>query len=190
LKKSFVILLMITLLTGCAKQNVYEKIHKRFYNIPSYSTNCEVTVVSNKNTNTYNITAVYDNQSKRYRLDFDDVTIILGSTNAQIKRENKVMTVPVTDENMLMLVNTFFESYYTGESSVNTSSQISGDVTLKCDILNSPDYAKYMELIIDSKTILPKTMSVFNKQNKQIITVKFNNFNILNKIDDNTFKLR
>lgn len=190
MKKSFVILLMITLLTGCAKQNAYEKIHKRFYNIPSYSTNCEVTIVSNKNTNTYNITAVYDNQSKRYRLDFDDVTIILGSTNAQIKRENKVMTVPVTDENMLMLVNTFFESYYTGESSVNTSSKTSSDVTLKCDILNSPDYAKYMELIIDSKTILPKVMSVFNKQNKQIITVKFNNFNILNKIDDNTFKLR
>jgi outer membrane lipoprotein-sorting protein len=181
---------MITLLSGCAKQTVYDKIHKRFYNMPSYSTICEVTVISNKNKNTYNISAVYDSQNDRYRMDFDDITIVLGKNNAQIKRENKIITTPVTHENMLMLINTFFESYYTGESSVNTSSKISGDITLKCDILNSPEYAKHMELVIDSKTILPKVMSVFNKQNQQIITVKFNNFNILNKIDDNTFKLQ
>lgn len=190
MKKSFVFLLMITIFSGCAKQTVYDKIHKRFYNMPSYSANCEVTVISNKNKNTYDISAVYDSQSGRYRLDFDDVTIVLGKNNAQIKRENKVITTPVTHENMLMLINTFFESYYTGESSVNTASKISGDVTLTCDIVNSPDYAKSMKLVIDCKSITPKTMTVFDEMGTEIIYVKFKTFNIMNKIDESVFKLQ
>ena len=177
------------MLSGCKTDNssIHDKIHGRFYNIPSYSAKCNVTITSNKTKNTYDITAVYDCEAGRYRIDAENFSVILGDGNAQIINGGTVTSAPVDDSNMLMFVNTFFESYYVGEASVKTSSVISDDVLLECDIVNPPKYANSMKLWIDSKTVLPTKMGVYDKDESEKIFVEFTEFKILNKVDENVF---
>ena len=186
MRKSFVILLMITLFAGCAKQSAGDKIHKRFYTMPSYRTNTEITVITDKTRNTYDIKALYDSSTGTYRLDFDDITVVVHKNHAQIKRGATISDTAVSDRSMLMLVNTFFESFYTCENA-KVSSDITGDTVLTCDITNPPKYASKMKLRVDSKQIIPKKMEVYNKDDKQIMIVKFKEFEILKQVDPNEF---
>ncbi len=192
LKKLFTFTIIVVLaLTGCSasKLSIHDKIHQRFYNLPSYSASCNVTITSNKTKNTYKVNALYDCQSGRYRLDYDKFAIILGNGNAQIVNDGKVTSAPVESSNMLMLINRFFESYYVAESSsIKTNAAISGDTLLECDIINPPAFASNMKLWINSKTILPTKMGVYDKDGNEKIFVEFTEFKILNKVDESIFK--
>ena len=192
LKKLFTLFAVIVLvLSGCTSQSssIHDKIHQRFYNMPSYSAKCNVTITSNKTKNTYSAYAVYDCETNRYRLDYDNLSIILGDGNAQIIKDGKVTSSPAIQSNMLLLVNTFFESYYVAESSsIKTSATISGDTLLQCDIINPPTFASNMKLWIDSKSVLPTKLGVYDKDGNEKIFVEFEEFKILNKVDDSIFE--
>ncbi len=183
--------IVVLVLSGCNadKLSIHDKIHQRFYNISSYSAKCNVTITSNKTKNNYAINAVYDCESERYRLDYENFSIILGDENAQIINDGKVTSAPVEGSNMLMLINTFFESYYVGEASyIQTNAAVSGDTLLECDIINPPEFASNMKLWINSKTILPTKMGVYDKDGNEKIFVEFSEFKILNKVDEDIFQ--
>lgn len=187
LKKSFVFLLVIIFLFGCKQTNIHDKIHQRFYNMPSYSTKCTVTITSNKTKNTYDVDAVYDAEGNRYRIDTKDFSVVVGKNGGIIINGSSSHTIPTKDGDMLMLINRFFESYYTGESSQKTTNTPTDTTMLECGIVNPPEYAKTMKLWINNKTIMPVKMAVYNKQQKEIILVEFKQFNILNKVDEKKF---
>ncbi len=184
-------LLLTALLAGCTgnQDTIHQKIHTRYYNMPSYTANCQATVTSNKTQNTYTIKIVYDNEGERYRIDYDNMSVILTPTNAHIKKDNTVMSLPVDNSYMIMLPNAFFKSYYTGENaSQPTASLTEGCTVLECDILNPPSWANSMKLWIDSKTLAPRCMKIFDKEMKEKINIEYSEFKITNKIEETIFE--
>ena len=180
-------------LTGCTNtnENIYQRLHKRYYNMPSYIAECTVTINSNKSTNTYNLTMTYDNRKNKYRLDYDNISIVLTDMNAMIKKNNTIVSVPVDDGYMLVLPNLFFKSYYQVENTSVTIAATSnhGKTVLESDIINPPKYAEHMELIIDNKKLVPLEMKVYDSQNEEKIHIEYIDFNIVNQINDSTFEL-
>ena len=157
--------------------------------MPSYTANCSVTVFSNKNTNTYNLQIIYDNSERRYRIDYDNMSIILGTANAQIKKDSTIMSAPVNNSYMLILPDMFFKSYYVGENaSVAVDSATTGTTLLECEIVNPPVWANTMKLWIDNKTLLPRTMKVYDKDFNEKINIEYDKFEIINIIDKSLFE--
>ena len=184
-------LLLTALLAGCtvSDDTIHRKIHTRYYDMPSYSAQCQATVVSNKTKNTYAISIIYDSEGERYRIDYDNMSLILTPSNARIKKDNTVMSLPVDNSYLLMLPNAFFKSYYTGENATQpTSSLMQGCTVLECDMVNPPAWASYMKLWIDTKTLTPRCMIIYDKEMNEKINIEYTEFKIINKIQDSTFE--
>ena len=190
--RAVTLLLLITTLAGCtnANENIHEKIHSRYYNMPSYTAKCNVTINSNKTKNTYSLNVTYDSGQHRCRMDYDNMSIILGETNAQIKKDNTVMSVPVDDSHMIVMLNTFFRSYYEGENASMTTgaSANAGSTMLSCDIVNPPKFAKSMKLWIDNKTVTPTAMNIYDAEGNEKICIEFTEFKILSNIEESIFE--
>ena len=189
--KATALLLLIATLAGCTntQDTIHERIHKKYYDMPSYTATCSVTVSSNKTRNTYDVSVWYDRESDRYRIDYDNMSIILGDANAQIKKGDTVMSAPTDDSYMIMLPNAFFKSYYEGENAwISASVANAGQTVLECEIVNPPKFASSMKLWIDNKTLLPRTMKVYDKDDNEKINVEYNEFKILEITDDSIFE--
>lgn len=184
-------LLLTTFLAGCtaSEGTIHQKIHTRYYNMPSYTAKCQATVISNKTQNTYALQIVYDNNGDRYRIDYDNMSLILTPSNAQIKKDNTVMSLPVDEGYMIMILNTFFKSYYTSENASQTTGNLmNGCTLLECDILNPPKWANSMKLWIDNKTLEPRCMKIYDKETAEKINIEYSEFKIINKIDESLFE--
>ena len=184
-------LLMTVLLAGCASDEgtIHQKIHTRYYDMPSYTAQCQPTVISNKTRNTYEVRIVYDSDGERYRIDYDNMSLILTPTGAQIKKDNTVMSLPVDNSYMILLPDTFFKSYYTSENASQTvGSLIDGCTLLECDILNPPAWANSMKLWVDSKTLSLRCMKIFDKDMNEKISIEYSEFKTINKVEENIFE--
>ena len=184
-------LLMTLFLAGCTSTEgtIHQKIHTRYYDMPSYTSQCQATVISNKTKNTYAVRITYDGEGDRYRIDYDNMSVILTSSNAQIKKDNTVMSYPVNNSYMLILPNGFFKSYYTSEKASQTTGSMHGGCTeLECDILNPPTWANSMKLWIDNKSLNPRRMKIFDKEMNEKIDIEYTEFKVLNKVEENIFE--
>ena len=105
----FVLIVLVINMCACGTscENMHEKIHAKFYDMPSYVAKCRMTVVSNKTANEYNYTCTYDKSGNRFCIDYPDSSVVLTATDARITRGDSVVNVPSEDRDMLMFVNTF-----------------------------------------------------------------------------------
>ena len=184
-------LLLTTFLAGCTanESTIHQKIHTRYYDMPSYMTECHATVISNKTQNTYTLKIVYDNAGERYRIDYDNMSLIVSPGGAHIKKDNTVMSLPVDNSYMLMLPDAFFKSYYTSENaSQTTNAMTDGCTLLECDILNPPKWASHMKIWIDNKSIEPRCLKIFDKDMNEKIIIEYSEFRIINKADESIFE--
>lgn len=189
LRMVFIIVLTANL-CGCSASdgNMHKKIHSKFYNMPSYSAKCRLTVDSNKTKNEYEFNCLYDSSMNRYRIDYPDSTVILTDTDARIIRHDSVINVPADSSHMLMFVNTFFQSYYESERADINTGALSGDYTmLETELVNPTKFGYSAKLWIDNKKVTPYNMKVFDREGKQTLSVLFEEFDILKSVQEEKF---
>ena len=201
-KKMSLVLMIICLFTGCGEMkgyNVYEKVYSTYKNMASYAAEVEVTSYSNNSENKYSLTQYYkspDKQRSEYTAEVggsnvtvingNDGKLITGDTMAEIELDEAA----VKEKNYLML-NTFFEIYYSSEETAVTTSgnDNSGNIKLSAETGSSNPYRKKIELIIDSKTIKPVKMTVYDDKNKPSLCIEYVSFELNKNIDDAIFSV-
>lgn len=188
--KRFIAILSLFVLTitfsACEKakhenDDIYSRIHSRYYSIGSYNATCVVTAHTTAGSNTYECAVNYDCTSSEYEITSDDLTISLTPDKTIIsKGDNKIESI-ASDADMYIFINTFFESYYEAEDttiSVNEKSS-SNQTILECSLINPTDFASSMKLWIDNNSISPLKMQVFNKNKEITSEINFKSFNFL-----------
>ncbi len=199
--KSIILVLMISLfVSGCGTMkgyNVYENVYATYSKMKSYKAEVEVTSYSNNSQNKYTLTQFYKAPDK-HRTEY---TIGSGGKNIAVingiegrlfsdygAEEVLLNTVDIDEKNYLML-NTFFEIYYASEeTSVKTSgNEKRGSITLKAETGDSNPYRKNMELVIDSKTMKPKKMTIFGYDGKPTLKIEYLKFDINAELSDDVF---
>ena len=172
-------LLIAILATGCTPKTdaIHEKIHNKFYNMPSYTAKCTLTVNSNKNQNTYNFLCIYNSKQEQYKLQYTDTTVILNKDNAHIIKDGEVFDTPTTDDDMLIFLNSFFKSYYVGENtSMSVGVSENGNTLLECELVNPTPKGSSMKLWIDNKTVTPVEMKLYSKDGDEVFKLVFEEF--------------
>lgn len=189
--KFAILIVLVTNLCSCSSgsENMHEKIHSKFYDMPSYTAKCSMTVSSNKTKNEYDFTCTYDSAGERYRIDYPDSSVILTDTDARIVRGDLIANVPPKDSDMLMFVNTFFKSYYVGESaSIDVSANTdSGYTLLEAELVNPTKFGHFAKLWIRNKDVSPHNMKVYDKDGNETLAVIFENFEITKAIEQEKF---
>lgn len=185
------------------------------FDLTSYYIEYDATVVSNKNVNTYSFKEWYKDEDK-YRFEFLDyekniVTIISNNNDIYIKNSNQknymVIKEYINDTHNLMSLKTFINIY----NKVNTqkhscdcnvkSYEKKGEVIITisgscnyssceiCNITNSLGKNIELQLVIDKRTGVPKTYTVYDVNKKEKICIVYNRVEINIQNDDELFKI-
>lgn len=177
-----VILLLIST-AGCGKntqktENIYSAIHSVYYDIGSYNALCSVTAYTQGGQNTYKCNVSYQKDKGMFTVESDDMKISIDKNKTLISKGENMLETPPGENDMYMFVNTFFKSYYESESTsmISAASKKNDTTLLECDVINPTNAAAHMKLWINSKTILPQKMQVYDKNdfmNTEIVFEKF-----------------
>ena len=198
--------LMISLsLFGCSRpfwdsdMDIYEKIHKYYSKMSSYSADLDFTVYSNKTENQYFVSQKAIPPDKFYTrvTDPKGTFSITTVTNGQLTKTNSdsseySLTVPSQEYLSLLFVNNFFNAYYSSEeTSISVdSSAIKSDKTILDVFIPDNNLAiKKVSMSIDNKTLAPVSLTVYNSDQKVLISAKYENFKYNDKIDDSVFSI-
>ena len=180
--KRFVLLgallaLMIT--TGCSlptqfndsRMDIYKKIHHTYSRMTSYTAEVRVTVKGNKTENTYllthevkepNVSAITIKEPSHLA---GLKTVICGDkvliSAKNVGQELLTETSPMND---VLLVNEFFSLYYRSEETAIHASTEEDSKTLLLETECSPQTsgAYKATMLLDTKTLHPKTITVFD----------------------------
>ena len=165
---------------GADSADIHGKIHSKFYTMPSYTAQCDAVVKSNKNENTYHFTCDYDSASNTHEIDYPDASVTLTNGKARIVRGDLINEIPTDDSDMLILLDTFFASYYESENTSMTvgamSAESSGTTVLDCELTKPTKYGRTMKLTIQNKGIVPKELCTYDADGNEIIKVIFKSF--------------
>ncbi len=202
IKKMSLVLMIICLFTGCGKMkgyNVYERVYLTYKNMESFTAEVEVTSYSNNSENKYTLTQYYkspDKQRSEYSSEIggSNVTVInggkgklvSGETNAEIELDSAALK----EKNYLML-STFFENYFSSEETavLTSGNEKKGNIRLSAETGSSNPYRKKIELLIDSKTLKPLKMTVYDDKNKPSLCIEYIKFEINKNTDENIFSV-
>ena len=187
------------------------------FNIDSYVAEFEARIDSNKNINRYKMREWYLNNEQGERFKFQSINeteekmeYILADNTLKIKSENQISKFELSDyminKTNLLSFKTFVELYKDMQKELNENIskeeneyEISYIILLKDISQNSEIYTKYidilksgigvtrMELVLDSKTGIPKRYIVFDKELKLYIEVTYDKFKVNEKIDEKLF---
>lgn len=182
----FVTILLTAALCSCAAttqstEDIHAKIHEKYYNIGTYTTNCSITSYSGNVENTYECDIEYNSAESSFKITNDDMIINLCKDKTIItKGPNKLESI-ASQEDMYIFINTFFKSYYESEDTIiNVVSNNNSDVTLlECSVINPSEIASSMKLWINNDNVLPVKMQVFNQKGNVSTEIIFKNFNFI-----------
>ncbi len=173
---------IVLILCGCGAESadIHGKIHSKFYTMPSYSAQCEAIVKSNKNENTYQFTCDYDSASNTHEISYPDATVTLTNGKARIVRGDSINEIPTSDSDMLILLDTFFQSYYESENTSMTVGAMSGDnsgtTVLECELTKPTKYGRAMKLTVQNRGVVPKELVTYDADGDERIKVIFKSF--------------
>lgn len=199
---SLILTLMISL-SVCAcgasdsDMDIYEKIHKTYSHLESYSADLDLTVFSNKTENRYFVSQKTKEPDRFYTLVTDDkgtfsVTTVTNGDKTSTSAEgfDYTITVPSEEYLSLLFVNNFLRAYYASEDTSVTvdSSLTKGDNTVLTVAVNENDLSiSEVSMAFDNKTLAPSTVTVYGEGGKTLATAKYENFKFDDKIDDSVF---
>lgn len=197
--------LMISLsATACngfsdSDMDIYEKIHKKYNKMESYTADLDLTVFSNKTENRYFLSQKTKDPDKFYARVTDDkgtfsVTTVVnnGTTKVSAEGSEYSMTVPCEDYLGLLFVNTFLRMYFSSEdTSLTVDKALSkSDKTVMEVSVENPDLnLSRIVLTFDNKTLMPYGATIYNREGKAVAKGKYENFIFNDKIDESVFSL-
>jgi len=183
------------------------------FNMQSYFAEFEITVISNKNTNTYKMKEWYKKGigTKQEYLDSEGskVNIVTLKDKTIIQNENQKnilkMDPYITSYTNLLSINTFLDIYnksiekpccFTANSyeKVNNINIIIDNVCkniedCKCEYMNIVKNVSKIELKLDKNTGLPLTYIVYDNDKKECISIVYTKFEINKGIDTKIFNI-
>lgn len=198
---------------GTNIKNVIERLSGKsnILDMESYYAQLEITVISNKNTNTYSMEEWYkkDIGNKVEYVDSSNfkVSILTLKDKAIIRNENQknslMITPYIVKYTNLLSISTFVKIY--NESlkemccfSANSYEKLDNinmilDNVCKmgeecnCEVYEIVKNVSKIELKLDKKTGQPLTYIVYDNDKKEQISIVYNKFDINAKIEDNIF---
>ncbi len=207
-KKLFVLTLMISacLFSACGKQSylndrdmdIYEKIHRYYSEMESYSATMTLKAYSNKTENVY--TAEQKTKGNRFytkitspAANFSVITVTDGDkTGTRTEGSDYTLTVPSADHTGMMFVNRFFTAYYASEqTAVTVSSNLSGSaaVVLETELSENNPRLSHAQLTLDSKSLAPLVLEITDATGKTVLQGTFSDFRYNDTIDDKFFSI-
>lgn len=205
-KKFFALFLtlMISLSgVGCSRpfsdsdMDIYEKIHKTYNTLKSYSADLDLTVYSNKTQNRYFASQKCLSPDKFYMrvTDEDGTFSVTTITNNAVTKTTAdgseySLTIPSEEYLSLLFVNNFFKAYYASEEtslSVDASSTESDKTVLSVSVAENDLSISSVSLSVDNKTLAPYSITVFGPNDQKLAYGKYENFKLNDKIDESIF---
>jgi len=196
--------LMISLsIVGChhpfsdRDMDIYERIHKHYNKLESFTADLDLTVFSNKTKNRYFVNQKFQTPDKYFTRVTDEagtfsVTTVTNEdkTKASADGSEYSLVVPSDEYLSLLFINNFFRAYYLcKETSISVESSLtkSDKTVLSVDISGNDLSISKITLSIDNDSLLPDTLTAYDKDEKTIISAKFDNFKFNEKIDESIF---
>ena len=199
---AFFLTLMISL-SVCAcgfsdrDMDIYEKIHKKYLKMESYSADLDMTVFSNKTKNRYFVSQKTCEPDKFYTLvtDPDGLFAVTTITNGAVTKvstdsSDYALTVPSNEYLDLLFVNNFLKAYYASEETslnVDTSFAKGNKTTLSVETNHPDSTIKKVSLSFDNESLAPDSISVFGENDTLLATAKYENFKFNDNIDPSVF---
>jgi len=195
---------MISLCACGQKENdagIYTKIYEKYKDIQSYQCKMTMSVASNKAVRDYKLQQYYKAPDK-YRVEFIEPEEIKGMK--LVYKDQSVTTVhpaiqgkftlsdfALIDEPSYMFLPDFFKNYYKSEeTSVTVSKTETGQNTvLSAEIPGDNSYRFSQSLWIDNETLLPKKLEVYDKENKPVIRITYEEIEFDIDINDEIFDI-
>ncbi len=202
-KLTCIILTLMISLSVCAcgfsdkDMDIYEKIHKKYLKMETYSADLDMTVFSNKTQNRYFVSQKTCEPDKFCTLvtDPDGIFSVATITNGAVTKvttdsSDYAITVPSNEYLDLLFINNFLKAYYASEAtSLNVdTSLVKGNKTTLSVETNIPDSTiKKVSLSFDNETLAPDTISVFGENDTLLVNAKYENFKFNDNIDLSVF---
>ena len=207
-KKVFIIILALTIslsTVGCSHRlgdrdmDIYEKIHKYYNKMESFSTDIDLTVYSNKTENRYFVSQKFKSPDMYFtRVTDDDATFSVTTITNQDKTKTFAdgseysLLIPSDDYVDLLFLNNFFKAYYMNKETFVSvdSSLVKSDKTVFSINLSDNDLSiKEISLSVDNKTLSPDTLTVYGADGKRLFVASFCTFIYNDKINDTIFRI-
>ncbi len=201
INKIFVLMIFITLFCSCSsvkKYNVYESLYNCYKNMHSFKAEVKVTAFSNNSQNKYTLIQMYKSPDKS-RSEYvtesgnKNITIIdgeVGKITSEYAGESVMLNQIDIDEKDYLMLNTFFDIYYSSEeTSVKTSGgNNNGKVLLTANTGSSNPYRQKVELLVDSESLNPIELKIFDVNGKIRLKVEYISFELNPTLSDDIFK--
>ncbi|MGE4283102.1 MAG: outer membrane lipoprotein carrier protein LolA [Clostridia bacterium] len=201
------IILMLTLmiiLCSCGKKNentdVYTQIYEKYKDIQSYQCEMLMNISSNKTVRQYRLKQFYK-APDYYKIELLEpeevkglVTVYVNGNvttmHPEINGKFTLLNFNPVDESYIFLPD-FFEAYYKSEkTSVAVSKEKeSKSILLKADLPSSSIYRFSQSMWIDSQSLLPEKMEIYDIKNKPVISVRFTEMELDIQLEDDIFQV-
>lgn len=204
MKKLVFICILITItalvLKGCAgdEKKEYAEVNRMLAGINTYSVTAEIIVKGNRLVENYVVTQYYKYPGK-YRLevlspeDKKGKTTIYDGNKLWIRHPLIGQSFELNDlkevEEASLFPGYFAGKLFTGEDAEYDTVNMDGNryVSIKTLLPGGNSYRKYQVLYVDSKTIKPVKLEVYDSSNNVEVTVYYRDFLYNVKLDDSLF---
>lgn len=187
------------LLNSKESESTYEKVYNKLSSMESYASENEISIIGNKSTSTYTVRQ-FCKKTGEYRVETLSPDTAAGSVttfdgtainhyNPRIDGKISVSESGSTD-NVLTLLTTFMKNYESSnEVSVYAGSfNDGGEIILEARIPGEHMYFSSEKLWVDSKTLYPAKLIVYDIDGSERIIVTYKRFEYNVKLEDRIFK--
>ncbi len=177
---------------------IYEKIHRYYSKMESYSAYVKMTVKSNKTENVYEMEQLSAGDKKITKIvspeqlsrimiitDGDDVQVIYSGS-----KEYK-LSVPLSEDIDYSFVDNFMSLYYRSEETAVTTvaQEESGTTLLETELPLESARRRKASMLIDNKTLAPKNITVYDMGGNIVFIADFVKFVYNDNIKDEIFEI-
>ncbi len=166
-----------------------DKIKENILNIESYKAKVQITITSNKNTNTYEATQKYYKENNLYKQEITSPESFAGTTfeydgsNLQIKNTKLNLSKIYENYNYIgsneLSLNNFIEDYNNNE---NQDFENDEEIILETVVKTNNKYRKIKRLYISKNTKLPTKMEIQDNAQNTLVYILYNEIEI-NKLE-------
>ncbi len=166
-----------------------DKIKENILNIESYKAKVQITITSNKNTNTYEATQKYYKENNLYKQEITSPESFAGTTfeydgsNLQIKNTKLNLSKIYENYNYIgsneLSLNNFIEDYNNNE---NQDFENDEEIILETVVKTNNKYRKIKRLYISKNTKSPTKMEIQDNAQNTLVYILYNEIEI-NKLE-------